>query len=70
MMPLIVDTEIVFLTAQDAGTITDVNAILVTLDDGREFSLVNIDARSPQLAELIADFLLDQEVDGLPTVGT
>ena len=69
-MPLIVDTEIVFLTAQDAGTIADVNAILVTLNDGRELSLVNIDARSPKLAELIANFLLDQEVDGLPTVGT
>lgn len=53
----IVDTEVIFMTADEAGTNADVNVVLCTMDDQSERALVNVDAAYPDLAHDIAVYL-------------
>jgi len=53
----IVDTEVIFMTADEAGTNADVNVVLCTMDDQSERALVNVDAAYPDLARDVAAYL-------------
>lgn len=60
-MRRVVDAELVYLDAADAGTSVDVIAIMCHFDDD-ELALINVDARQGQLGQDIASFVKGREI--------